>query len=297
MNKIVSKISQSFLLGILLVSCNTSIDKFNSPEGKEIRQKVDQMVVVLDSSITKFNQVVRIDHSRFAEEVDVFTPPSIVTIFSNARVNSNLIKKNQLIGIDLPFKVLCYSEPDLKEASIAFTSPEFMMKRHGLNQDDMKEYASDILPVINSFSKKSLSKTDLSKVPQNFAIIKKTSDFDFETSLEKLKVAINSQGDTKMFGEINFKKEAQAFSIELEPTILILFGAPEPGGKAMHECPKLGLDAFCQKILIFEKDNVTYVAYNDIVEFSELYYQEWTIPQRIINYRLNNVFENAITEK
>jgi len=286
------------LYSTLLVSCNnTSIEKFNTPEGKEIRQKVDQMVIDLDSNISNFNQVARIDHSRFAEDVGVYTPPSIVTIFSNAKVNSNLIKKNQLIGLDLPYKVLCYSEPELKEARIAYTSPEFITKRHGLNQDDIKEYASDISLLTSKFSKKSISKTDLSKVTKDFAIILKISDFDFYTTLKKVKIAINAQGDTKMFGEINYKEEAQAHNIDVDSTTLILFGAPEPGGKAMIESPKLGLDAFCQKILIYKKQNTVYVAYNDIIDFSELYYQDWTIPQRIINYRLNNVFEKAITKE
>ena len=298
MNNRVKIIYICFLYSTLLVSCNnTSIEKFNTPEGKEIRQKVDKMVIDLDSNISNFNQVARIDHSRFAEDVGVYTPPSIVTIFSNAMVNSNLIKKNQLIGLDLPYKVLCYSEPELKEARIAYTSPEFITKRHGLNQDDIKEYASDISPLISKFSKKSISKTDLSKVTKDFAIILKISDFDFYTTLKKVKIAINAQGDTKMFGEINYKEEAQAHNIDVDSTTLILFGAPEPGGKAMIESPKLGLDAFCQKILIYKKQNTVYVAYNDIIDFSELYYQDWTIPQRIINYRLNNVFEKAITKE
>jgi hypothetical protein len=65
----------------------------------------------------------------------------------------------------------------------------------------------------------------------------------------------------------------------------------------MHECPKLGLDAFCQKILVFEKENIVYVAYNDIVDFSDLYYDEWTIPQKVINKRIKGIFEKAITEE
>ena len=38
------------------------------------------------------------------------------------------------------------------------------------------------------------------------------------------------------------------------------------------------------------------IAYNDIIEFSELYYQNWTIPQRVINYRLNSVYKKAISD-
>jgi len=51
------------------------------------------------------------------------------------------------------------------------------------------------------------------------------------------------------------------------------------------------------KLLVFEKDKEVFIAYNDIVDFSELYYQNWTIPQRVINYRLNSVYEKAIAEE
>lgn len=296
MNKKISKISLVFLLGILYVSCSTSVEKFNTAEGKEIRKKVDQTIVQLDSVVANFNKVVRIDHSRLAEGAGTYTPPAIVTIFSNPKVNSKLIKTNQLVAMDLPYKVLCYSEPDLAKASVAYTSPEFIMKRHGVSESDLTDYAKDINSVINTFPKTIISTTDLNKVSKDFGIITMKSDFDFDTTMEKLKAGINSQGDTEIFGEVNYKNEAVTFNIELDPTTLILFGAPAPGGKAMHECPKLGLDAFCQKILVFEKENTVYVAYNDIVAFSELYYDEWTIPQKVINKRIKGVFEKAITE-
>jgi len=297
MNKIISKISIGILSVVLLVSCSTSVDKFNTPEGKEIRKKVDQTVVHLDSVVSNFNKVVRIDHSRLAEGTGTYTPPAIVTIFSNPKVNSELVKTNQLVAMDLPYKVLCYSEPDLANASVAYTSPEFIMKRHGLSEADLNDYAKDMNSVINTFPKSMISTTDLSKVSKGFGIITMKSDFDFDTTMKKLKTGINAQGDTKIFGEVNYKKEAVAFNIELDPTTLILFGAPAPGGKAMHECPKLGLDAFCQKILVFEKENTVYVAYNDIVDFAELYYDKWTIPQKVINKRIKGVFEKAITEE
>jgi hypothetical protein len=38
--------------------------------------------------------------------------------------------------------------------------------------------------------------------------------------------------------------------IELPPTLLLLFGAPIPGAKAMADAPTLGLDASCQKLLV-----------------------------------------------
>lgn len=288
------------ILYILLVgiiqSCNNSSNKFETEEGITIRKKVDEVVIGLDSTISNFNKVLRIDHSRLAEGEEVYTPPSIVTVFSNPKVNSELIKINQLVGIDLPYKVLCYSEPEISNASIAYTSPEFIIQRHGLNQSDLNQFSKDINSVIQSFPKSMISTTDLSAVNRNFGLIVKKSEFDFNKTLENLKKGIKGQGDTKIFGEIDYKSEALRYDIEINPTTLILFGAPKPGGQAMNKCPKIGLDAFCQKLLVFEKGNEVFIAYNDIIEFSELYYDTWTIPQRVINYRLKSVFEESITE-
>lgn len=289
-------LSLYFVLGFLFQSCNNSYNKFETQEGLIIREKVDKAVINLDSTISSFASVVRIDHSRMAEAEGTYTPPSIVTVFSNPEVNSKLLKINQLVGIDLPYKVLCYSEPDLANVSIAYTSSEFIIKRHGLSQTDLAGYSKDINTVINSFPKNIISATKLSVVNENYGLIIKQSDFDFDSTINNLMEGIKGQGDTKIFGEIDFKKEASENNIEINPTTLILFGAPKPGGQAMNESPKLGLDAFCQKLLVFEKDGKVFIAYNDIVDFAELYYQNWTIPQRVINYRINNVFEESITK-
>ena len=284
---------------IIITSCGGKSEIELAAESVKIEiitKKVDNAVKTLEGQISYFKTITELDHHRMAEEEGVYTPPSIVTIFSNSKVNSNLLKINQLIGIDLPYKVLCYSEPDLTDASIAFTSSEFIIKRHGLKDSDLVDFSIDINTVINSFPKNNLSATDVSKVEKNFGLIVKQSEFDFSTTLKNLIIAVKGQGDTKIFGEIDFQLEAKQNNIELSPTTLILFGAPEPGGKAMNKCPKIGLDAFCQKLLVYEVDGAVFVAYNDIVAFSELYYSDWTIPQRIINYRLNSVFEDAISE-
>lgn len=282
---------------VLLTSCADSTDIFQTEKGIEIRTSVDQTAAILDQVISEFNTLIRLDHSRLAENEGVFTPPSIVTIFSNAEVNSKLIEINPLAGIDLPYKVLCFSEPDLSTPSVAYTSSEFLMQRHGLSKNDITHYAADLNLVLSSFPKDIISPSNLDQVEKNFGLIIKQSDFDFETTKENLMTGVEAQGDTKIFGEVDYKNEAKTYGIELNKNTLILFGAPEPGGKAMHETPKIGLDAFCQKLLVYEKEGHVFVAYNDIVAFSELYYHKSSIPQKVINYRLNSVFEEAITKE
>ena len=284
------------LLVLFIAGCSTSPDKFKTEEGIAIRKKVDEAVVRLDTATRDLERILRIDHSRLAEGAGVYTPPSVVTLFSNPEVNAMLISRNQLVAVDLPYRLLCYSEPELKNASLAYTSPEFIQRRHGLTQNDLAVFSREINTILATFPDEMISVTDLSGVNKDFGLIVKRSAFDFYTTIKNLKEGIKGQGDTEIFGEIDFQREAKPFGIELDPTTLILFGAPKPGGQAMHECPKIGLDAFCQKLLIFEKEKEVFIAYNDIVDFSKLYYQKWTLPQRVVNYRLNKVYGEAIGE-
>lgn len=284
------------LLSIGLASCNTSQKKGSASEDSlGIRAKVDNEVNKLNSLLKGQDVILQIDHARLAEQAGVYTPPSIVTIFSDGEVNSALLQLDPLVGLDLPYKVLCYSEPDTSKASIAFTSSDFLRKRHGLSESDVYAYKKGIETVMQSFSKADIVPTDLEKVHQNFGIISLQSSHDFSTTIELLKNSIMAQGDTKWFGEIDFQQEAKEAGVTIGKTTLLLFGGPAPGGMAMVSSPKLGLDAFCQKLLIYENESgETTVAFNDIPAFAELYYGNSTKPQQVINERLKATFSNAI---
>ena len=263
-----------------------------------ILEKVDALVENVDKEIATFQKVVTLDHHRMAAEAGVYTPPSVAVLFSSATVNTNLIQQNQLIGLDLPFKVLCYSEPDTTKASLAYTSSEFIQKRHNLQPKDVAGYKTGMHQVVGSIPKEILSLSNLDSVSQGFGIVKIKSDFDYETTVQKLRDIIMSQGDTKWFGDVDYKKEASELDVELRPTILLLFGGPAPGGKAMVTSPKIGLDAFCQKLLVFEnEEGEVWIAYNDIVAFANLYYQTSTKPQQLINKRLKMTFTKAVTKE
>ena len=65
----------------------------------------------------------------------------------------------------------------------------------------------------------------------------------------------------------------------------------------MMTTPKIGLDAFCQKLLVYENGNgEVWVSYNDIVAFAELYYKASTKPQQMINKRLKVTFTKAVSK-
>jgi len=259
---------------------------------------VDSIENVIKNEISSYEWKVYLDHHRMAKAEEAYTPPSIATVFSDSKINSKILQGNdQLIAVDLPFKFLAFAEPDLNGAFLAYTSAEFIQKRHSLPDNLLSEFKLKQDEILRLFPEEIISQTDLEQVGKGFAIIKMKSEFSFEETVNNLKATIKSIDGTKTFGTIDFKKDAHAYDIELNPTTLILFGAPEPGAKAMKNTPKLGLDAFCQKLLIYEnQEKEVWVAFNDIAELSKLYYDTSTLPQKMINSRLKKNIKASITK-
>ena len=282
-------------VAILIYSCNTQNNN-RAIEDLPISKRVDNYVEILKKNISEFQLVLTIDHSRLAANEGVYMPPAVVYFFSDPVLNSKLIRTNPLIGLDLPLKVLCYSEPDTTSVSVAFTSAEFISARQGIPINLLYDYKRQITSVLSNFPSNSISQTIVDSVKNNFGINLIESDFNFEQTIANLKKIIMSQGDTKWFGEINYQKEASNLGINILPSTLLLFGGPAPGGKAMSDSPKLGLDAFCQKVLVYQDvEGQVMVAFNDIVAFAELYYGRITQPQQMINQRLKSTFTKAVS--
>ena len=298
LHKYLMKITNSILIVLicaLVTSCSEKSKKKNV-QPITIVQKVDDLSKIIESEIGSFEKVVTLDHHRMAAEAGVYTPPSIAMIFSDPEINTNLVQQNQLVGLDLPFKVLCYSESDTLSAKFAYTSPDFIEKRHQLDVNSLKNYSSRLNTVVEKLPEKMNSPTNVSTVDKGFGIVKIKSDFDFVTSVRNLRNIVMAQDDTQWFADVDYQNEALLLGTEIRPTTLLLFGGPAPGGKAMMSTPKIGLDAFCQKLLVYEnEDGEVWIAYNDIVAFSELYYQSHTKPQQIINQRLKITFTSAVT--
>ncbi|WP_152286382.1 DUF302 domain-containing protein [Flavicella marina] len=293
------QVSMIIVLAVIISACGNKTKKKNVTEKSvTITQKVDNAVMNLQKSISAYKLVATLDHHRMAAAAGVYTPPAIATIFSDPKIEIPLVQQKQLVGLDLPFKILCYTEKDTANVSIAFTSVEFIQRRHNLEPSLFKDYNNKIELVLNTYPEKLISTTDVSQVNEGFGIVSIKSDFDFPTTINKLKETVMSQVDTKWFSEIDYKKEASDLGVNIRSNTLLLFGGPAPGGKAMMTSPKIGLDAFCQKLLVYEKENGdVWIAYNDIVAFAELYYQNSTKPQQMINQRLLTTFSKAVTQE
>ena len=287
-------IKQLMLSGLIvcLFSCKDTKPQKNK---NYISNKVSATSQTLHNNISEYKLITNLDHHQMAKEAGVYTPPSIATIFSSSEINTALIKENQLVALDLPFKILCYAEKDTTGVNIAYTSGDFISKRHEIPLNHLKGYNQAMNQTLAQLPTNLISNTNTKDISKNFGIVTLKSDFNFETTVTNLKNIVMSQNDTQWFADIDFQKEAKDLNIDIRPTKLLLFGGPAPGGKAMVTTPKIGLDAFCQKLLVYEgSDKHIFICYNDIVAFSELYYNTSTKPQHFINKRLKATFSKAI---
>lgn len=73
----------------------------------------------------------RIDHAAGATAVGLSLLPTAVLIFGNAKGGTPLMQSNQLIGIELPLKVLVWQDT-FGKTWLSYVDPADLAKRYGL---------------------------------------------------------------------------------------------------------------------------------------------------------------------
>jgi uncharacterized protein (DUF302 family) len=275
----------------------------------EVEPIVDARYVQADALIEKVKsnisaaglvEVADIDHSRLAHEAGSPMPPARVVIFSDTTLETQLIQVNPLLALDLPLRVLAFEDKESESSRVIYNSFDYLVSRYQLN-------ISETLGLRNSYIKAmNAAVADIEPVNQTVfqndamqpaGIITLDSPFGFEETINRVNAAIDSQGDTVHFGAIDFQANALANGIEISPSYMILFGGPGPGGDAMANAPTLGLDAFCQKFLIWQDaEGKTHLSFNDLLSLADRQQVPKALVLRVIDFRLSKTFEDALSK-
>jgi uncharacterized protein (DUF302 family) len=137
---------------------------------------------------------------------------------------------------------------------------------------------------------KSFSRNDM----KENAVITLTSELSFDDTVKQAIKVISGNDDVTIFNQIDYQSVANDQGIALNPTYLIMYGAPAPGGKAMMHAQTMGLDAFPQKLLVWEDDSgEVKVSFNDLLLLAERQGGSKTIPLRMIQKRIYWSLEDA----
>nr|WP_217353295.1 MULTISPECIES: DUF302 domain-containing protein [Ruegeria] len=270
-----------------------SVSTSGLAQSSSVQTAVDKNFLELETAVDEAGPtpIASIDHSRLAKAEGVEMPASRVLIFSDPEINTPILKETVRAGLDLPFRVLSFDQDDRPQ--ITYTDSQFLKIRHGLTDaSSVRVFQSKMLEVLNDL--------DATPAPTNglfadYGVIELRSQLSVPEAVERLRTAVMGQDDTVWFGEIDFATEASQLGVELPDAVLLLFGGPAPGGVAMAGFPAIGLDAFCQKLLVYaNEEGGSVVIFNDIAALAELHYGFSAEPHHGLNKRLTATFRTAI---
>ena len=239
-----------------------------------------------------------IDHSRLAAEDGASLSPSRVLIVSNPGLESRLLQRNLLIGLDLPIRVLAYEDPDSGLALLTWNRFDYLASRYDISALGASRagYSATLDLMLRNIDPANLQAMGNDNM-QPDGITTLDSPVDFDSTVERVLATIEGEEDALLFGQVDFTAQAAELGIDLPQARLILFGAPAPGARAMGPTPTLGLDAFCQKFLVWEgKTGQVYLSYNHLPALGERHGGGIALPLKHIAKRMDGLFGEALAE-
>jgi uncharacterized protein (DUF302 family) len=259
----------------------------------------DRLFAAIEANVRarpEFEVIVDIDHARLGAESGSPMPPSHVLIWSDPALDAAILQHNPQAAVDLPLRALAYEDQATGSAAVIFNSYAFLQQRHALPDDAVLEerYAAAMSKAVSGIPEGAIGAFASDALVED-NLVTFASPFDFASTEQRVREAIKGQSDTVNFGTVDFAARAASEGVALDPLLLILFGGPAPGGKAMASAPTLGLDAFCQKLIIWtDSDGTVKVSFNDLLALAERQDVSAGLPLRVINRRMKETFSTAL---
>lgn len=130
MKKFITFVLFSFFVSGYVQASEGLISVESAHSAKETADKFAS--IVEKKGLTLF---ARIDHQKNAAGVDLTIRSTEVIIFGNPKVGTPIMQCSQLAAIDLPQKVLIWTDADNK-VWLTYNDPEYMKQRHDLKGCD-----------------------------------------------------------------------------------------------------------------------------------------------------------------
>ena len=87
--------------------------------------------LIISKKLKIFNQI---DHHTGAKKAGLSINPTTLILFGNPKVGTAFMKKNQQVGIDLPMKILIYTDKNGK-TFVSYRKIDILIKNHSLKMN------------------------------------------------------------------------------------------------------------------------------------------------------------------
>ncbi|MCF4101969.1 DUF302 domain-containing protein [Gillisia sp. M10.2A] len=211
----------------------------------------------------RINEIIEVDLAANARSLGRVLHPLKVVLFQNPELDSNLLQRNQLAGLDLPHKILVYQNSDDVVYAL-YNSVAYLVSRYNLQETENLDQISETLEgLATSATSAEVKRASNITVEAEEGIITKVSNLNFEETYSNLVNAISLNENFKVIGEIDHQTNASDVGVNLSPTKLILLENIVLETSLVQSSQTLALD-LPLKILVWEDEGgMVKISYNN----------------------------------
>ena len=203
-----------------------------------------------------------IDHSKNAREVGLELEPARVIIFGNAKAGTPLMQDRQLVGLDLPLKILV-GEDEKGKVLLVYSAVDYLKMRHALNSDKvLNNIKKSLKKIVDDVTGRNPKRMDKYKIRYNEGIESIKSKLNFKETLSRLKKEITAMNEVSLFAEIDHTKNAEELGMRLRPTTLLVFGNPKVGTILIQEARHSALELPVKMLVWQDENGAVRISYN-----------------------------------
>jgi len=261
-------------LSLLLFSCGGDDDNNSTPDNpttaglaftvseNNFSQTYSNLRTSLQSN-PDISLVAEVNHSANASAVNEDLRDTRVIFFGNPALGTPIMQVNQLAGLDLPQKILVYTDRD-NNVFAAYNSTSYLAARYNVGSASTLQQINTALSTITAGATNgTVSENSNGSLTFRQGTITVVSQNDFSTTYNNLRNSISDNANLNIFAELDHQANAQSVNLELRPTRVIIFGNPNLGTPLMQDAQTTAMD-LPQKMLVWQAaDGTVNITYND----------------------------------
>ena len=211
--------------------------------------------------------IAEINHTFNAIAVGQSLRPTQLIVFGNPQVGTQMMQKDQRIGIDLPLKALVWRDEDF-QTKVSFYNASTLTDRYDI--EGLDELVSNVNDKLATITGTDEDDEELATASLEGDMVMMMSSMSVAETYARIRGGITSRG-LGIMKEINHSQAAENAGLELRPTRLIMFGNPEVGTQMIKKNQQIGVD-LPMKMLIWENAaGETWVGYYKATTLVDVY--------------------------
>ena len=196
-----------------------------------------------------------VNHSAAATSVDLdLTPNQIIFARPPKFIEKRLLRKSETIGLDMPFKLLVFEDPN-GNVKLSVNTLGYLIDRHKIGIRDLVLRMTDKL--IEQFG---------TLGDEGHGLISVKSSQSIEDTVQALQAAISVNPDVRIPLVLNYKNSGSIKSQKRGQKsfpVLIVFGNPNVGTPLMLADPRMGIDLPLKYLVWEDQQGQGLITYND----------------------------------